>query len=212
MPNNEHELLPLVVQENNVLIDAALLHQKLKAKGRFYDWITYRIKEYCFEENKDFFATKKVQSKQGGHNRIEYLLTLDMAKELAMLERNEVGRTIRRYFIAKEKELRSQSQLPHHAELFRGLKAKNVNDRRMYPYKEILKRCGYSTKSGTGQRRARYWQHFIKEGHELYITQEMALHLHHQRQVFNNRLALKEMQPVLPFDFGNPLQLKGGAL
>ena len=205
MPNKSHELLPIVVQENNALIDAYLLHQKLKSNGRFRDWINYRIKEYGFKAGEDYFAAKKFHSKQGGHNAIEYLLTIDMAKELAMLERNETGRAIRRYFIEKEKELRGISQLPAQHQLFKGLKAKTVNDRRLYPYKEILSRCGYSTKAGTGQRRAKYWQHFVKEGHLLFITEDFALHLHHQKQVFNNRAALKAMQPVLPLDFG-----KGG--
>lgn len=203
MRNTQHELLPIVVQEQHALVDASLLHRRLKSGTPFHTWIKRRIEEYDFINGQDFYTNLFKSS--GGRPATGYMLTLDMAKELAMLERNEVGRNIRRYFIEKEKELRSISHLPAGPQLFKGLKAKTVNDRRMYPYKEILSRCGYSTKAGTGQRRAKYWQHFIKEGHMLFITEEFALHLHHQKQVFNNRTALKAMQPVLPLDFG-----KGG--
>lgn len=207
MPNTQHELLPIVVQENSQLVDASLLHRKLKSSGRFYDWITYRIKEYGFKENEDFFATKKVQSgfKGGGHNRLDYLLTLDMAKELAMLEKNETGRAIRRYFIAKEKELRSISHLPPQPQLFKGLRAKMINGRAMYPYQTVRERSGYSTRSSSAYHKNRYPGHFVLEGRTLLVTVEFSLHLLHARQVLNNRQSLREMQPVLPFDFGTPI-------
>ena len=206
MPSHPHELLPLVVQENNVLIDARLLHQKLRAKTKFTEWIKARIEDYSFIEKQDYFRNFGKSSTKPTH---EFLLTLDMAKELAMLERNEVGRDIRRYFIQKEKELRAVTLLPNEPQLFKGLKPKTVNDRKMFPYQPVLERCGYSTKASSGSRRAKYWQHFVKEGRVLYITTEFALHLYHQKQVYNNRLALKEMQPVLPLDFGSPIS-KGG--
>lgn len=212
MPNITQELIPIVAQDSNVLVDAALLHRKLKSSGRFYDWINYRIKEYGFEESKDYFATKKVQSgfKGGGHNRVDYLLTLDMAKELAMLERNDIGRTIRRYFIAKEKELRAISQLPPQQQLFKGLKPRRINDRVLYPYQEILKRSGYSTRASSS-RRHRYWMHFVKEGTKLYITEEFALHLYRQKQVLNNRQVMLAAQPVLALEF-YASKTKGGSL
>lgn len=207
MPTRQHEeLLPIVVQENNVLIDARLLHQKLKAGTKFTEWIKNRIVDYVFEENKDYFRNFGKSTTKPTH---EYLLSLDMAKELAMLERNETGRQIRRYFIAKEKQLRGISTLPKQNELFKGLQPKNVNGRKLFNYRSILERAGYSLNLG-GSRRARYPQHFVLMGHELLITEDFALHLYHQKQVFNNRAVLKEMQPVLPLNFGEPLNEKGG--
>ncbi len=200
MPNVRQELLPLVVQENSVMIDASLLHKKLKIQTPFHTWVKRRIEEYGFEKDKDFCTN--LSKSTGGRQAVNYLLSIDMAKELAMVERNDTGRTIRRYFIEKEKELRGLVHLPAAAALFRGLRPRLVNDRRMYPYQPILERCGYSTRSSSSQRRAKYWQHFIKDGRLLFITEELALHLHHQRQVIQNRVKLKEMQPVLPMDFG----------
>ncbi len=204
-------MLPLVTQENNVLVDARLLHQKLKSGWQYADWIKKRIKEFGFVENQDFFASKKTEAVfRGGHNRVDYLLTLDMAKELAMLEKNEVGRQIRHYFIQKEKELRAVSQLPKETTLFKGLKARRINDRVLYPYREILVRAGYSA-NNNGGRRYRYWMHFVKEGSKLYITEEFALHLYRQKQVLNNRHVMLAAQPVLALEF-YPNQTKGGTL
>lgn len=201
-------MLPLVRQENNVLVDARLLHQKLKSGWQYADWIKKRIKEFGFLENQDFFASKKTEAvfRGGGHNRVDYLLTLDMAKELAMLERNEVGRSIRRYFIAKEKELRAISYLPKETTLFKGLKPRRINDRVLWPYKDVLLRSGYSLNGGS-HRRAKYWMHFVKEGNLLYVTQEFALHLYHQKQVLQNRQVMQAAQPVLAL----PFYEKGGA-
>lgn len=205
--------LPIIQQGDNMLIDARLLHKKLKSGRQYTDWIKFRIKEYNFVENQDFFISQKNEAvfRGGGHNRIDFLLTMDMAKELAMLERNEIGRAIRRYFIQKEKEARGISNLPRVAELFKGLKPKRINDREMYPYREVLERAGYS-KNTNGNRRHRYWMHFVKEGNILYVTKEFSLHLYHQKRVFNNRATMLASTPVLPFDFGSPLQLQGGAL
>ena len=205
MPNNRQELLPIVVQENKQLVDASILHRKLKSSGRYYDWINYRIKEYGFRENEDFFMLKKVQHIGPGKPSYAFFLTLDMAKELAMLEKNETGRAIRRYFIAKEKELRGISHLPPQPQLFKGLRAKMINGRAMYPYQTVRERSGYSTRSSSAYHKNRYPGHFVLEGRTLLITVEFSLHLLHARQVLNNRQSLREMQPVLPFDFGTPI-------
>ncbi|WP_017196275.1 phage antirepressor Ant [Bartonella birtlesii] len=116
-------------QETVQAVNARELHTFLKVTSRFNDWIINRIKEYGFLENKDFvsftknlvkpnisqenqdfvsFTQKRVKPK-GGRPSTEYHITLDMAKELSMVERNEKGRQARRYFIECEKKLRNQS-------------------------------------------------------------------------------------------------------
>ena len=173
-------------------------------------WFQRRVEKYGFEKNVDFFPDLGKTPSKVGRPNIDYYITIDLAKELSMLEENEIGRGFRRYFIQKEKEARGVSQLPNERELFKGLKAKRINDRELYPYAAVLERAGYS-KNTNGNRRHRYWMHFVKEGNILYVTKEFALHLYHQKRVYNNRAAMLASQPVLPLNFGSPLQLQGGA-
>ncbi len=205
MQNVQHDLLPLVVQENNVLVDAQLLHKKLGVKTKFADWIKSKISRYGFEKGKDYFS--EISEKLGaGRKSVNYFISIDMAKELSMLEENETGRQIRRYFIAKEKELRGVSHLPKEVQAFKGLKVEKLNGRKLLPYRESRVRCGYSLKGSCSHHRSRYPQHFVLMGNILYITEEFATHMYRSKQVVNNRTALKEMQPVLALNFGEGLQ------
>lgn len=81
------------------------LHDFLQVKRDFSNWIKGRIREYGFTPGEDFevFA-KSGENSLGGRPTTEYYLTLDMAKELAMVEKNEVGRKVRKYFIEVEKQ------------------------------------------------------------------------------------------------------------
>lgn len=205
----EANMLPLIIQQDKVLVDARLLHQRLQSGHKFTDWIKIRIEEFGFIENQDFFASEKTEAvisrHLGGSNKKDYHLTLDMAKELAMLERNDVGRNIRRYFIAKEKEVRGAvtNTLAPVTGLFKGIEKQNINNRKLFAYKAYLLKIGMNAKSGGASTRvAKYPQHFVKFNNLLYITEEFALHLHHQRQVTLNRTVLKNAQPVIPLNFG----------
>ncbi|EKL0158312.1 antA/AntB antirepressor family protein, partial [Escherichia coli] len=107
------QLIPVfngtIDNETTLLVNARDLHSFLGVGRMFAHWVKERIAEYGFVENQDFvIACQNWQAKgRGGHNRKEYHLTLDTAKELAMVERNEKGRQIRRYFIECEKKLRN---------------------------------------------------------------------------------------------------------
>jgi phage anti-repressor protein len=91
--------------------DGRELHLFLKNGKQFSDWIKQRIGQYGFEENQDFvIASPKSEAKRGGHNRTDYHLTLDMAKELSMVENNDQGRQARRYFIEMERRAHAQPQ------------------------------------------------------------------------------------------------------
>ena len=106
------ELIKL--QPHDTLIQAVSareLHAFLQSRQQFADWIKNRIADYDFVENQDFVTFSENYEK--GRPRLEYALTLDMAKELSMVERNEQGKEARRYFIECEKQLQAQqSQLP----------------------------------------------------------------------------------------------------
>lgn len=87
--------------------DARELHGYLQNGDKFADWIKTRVEKYGFEENRDFaIASGNSEAKRGGHNRKDYHLSIDMAKELGMVENNDQGRKIRRYFIECEQRLR----------------------------------------------------------------------------------------------------------
>lgn len=91
-------------------VNARELHAFLEVQTRFNDWIKNRVDEYGFIENQDFIAF--TENLVNGGRRIEYALSLDMAKELSMVERNAKGKQARQYFIDCEKRL-SGSLIPH---------------------------------------------------------------------------------------------------
>lgn len=99
-----------------LLVNARELHQKLENGKQFSDWIQHRISKYGFTENLDFIVLHQLVNVDRGffgtreESRKEYHITLDMAKELCMLERSELGQQARRYFIQKEKEANALKQ------------------------------------------------------------------------------------------------------
>lgn len=84
-------------------VNARELHAFLEVQTRFNDWIKNRVDEYGFIENQDFITF--TENLVNGGRRIEYALSLDMAKELSMVERNAKGKQARQYFIDCEKRL-----------------------------------------------------------------------------------------------------------
>lgn len=89
-------------------VDARELHAFLGVGKVFAAWIQDRIKQFEFVENQDFVCFPISESKdqpvgRGGHNRLDYRFTLDMAKELSMVERTPKGKEARQYFIECER-------------------------------------------------------------------------------------------------------------
>lgn len=88
-------------------IDARELHKRLDNGTRFNDWIAARIREYEFEDGRDFYSISSKTPGKAGRPRKDYLLTLTTAKELAMVERTDQGRAIRRALIELEERVAS---------------------------------------------------------------------------------------------------------
>lgn len=85
-------------------VNARELHEVLESKQDFSTWIKKRLDEVDAVENVDFIKLhKKMELSKTGQVGVEYILSTDIAKEIAMLERNEVGKKVRRYFIEFEK-------------------------------------------------------------------------------------------------------------
>lgn len=113
----EGEIVPIYENSKGErLINARELHKALESKRQFANWMRQRIEHYEFAEYQDFFTfnkfVKRDQKDNLGNRIIEYYLTIDMAKELCMVENNEVGRKIRKYFIEVEKRYRSIVESP----------------------------------------------------------------------------------------------------
>lgn len=93
-------------------VNARELWQFVESRRDFSNWIQYRIEKYGFVENEDYLRNKFVGQvpHQGGLRAVEqidYYLTIDTAKEMAMVEANAKGREVRRYFIDCERQARA---------------------------------------------------------------------------------------------------------
>lgn len=98
----------LLAGEKTPTVSARDLHRFLEVNSKFADWIKNRIAKYGFEDGADFVTvSKKLES---GGIQHEYHISLDMAKELSMVENNQKGRQARRYFIQCEKKARGDVQ------------------------------------------------------------------------------------------------------
>ncbi len=84
-------------------VNARDLHKMLEVKAEFSHWIKRRIKQCKFEENYDYtLVVKKDEQVSGAKYLNEYIISVDMTKHLGMMERNEKGHEIRKYYIEQE--------------------------------------------------------------------------------------------------------------
>jgi phage anti-repressor protein len=98
-----NELIKIENKRGIQTVNARDLHGFLDVQSKFADWIKNRIDKYDFIDGKDFTALSK--SLENGGIKKEYHITLNMAKELSMVENNKRGRQARLYFIECEKKL-----------------------------------------------------------------------------------------------------------
>ena len=113
---NLNELLPIGEKNGQKAVNARDLHSFLQLGKDFSTWIKNRIDKYDFIEGKDFQTLYldyqgnllNIRLPQNGDSenqqvsKIEYALSISMAKELSMIENNERGKQARKYFIACE--------------------------------------------------------------------------------------------------------------
>lgn len=92
------------------VVNARDLHEYLEVQSKFADWIKNRIEKYEFIEGQDYVTVSK--NLENGGRSFDYAITLDMAKELSMVENNLQGKKARKYFIRVEKESRSLLAIP----------------------------------------------------------------------------------------------------
>lgn len=104
-------LIPLHEARGAYWVDARLLHVALGSGTRFSDWIARRLADTLASEGEDFYSELS-KTPETGRPATQYHLSVDLAKEVAMLDRTERGKAIRRYFIAAERVLREGGPAP----------------------------------------------------------------------------------------------------
>jgi len=131
--------MQLIKIDDEQMIDARELHSFLGVGSKFHIWIKRRIEEYGYTQGVDFIVIKNDRSEI-----ISLRLSLDVAKELCMVERNDRGREARQYFIEVEKSWREQNKNPLRAlqqtvnELVRVDELSRDNARRLGKVEERL--------------------------------------------------------------------------
>ena len=104
-----NELLKInTTDSERITVSARDLHEALEVKTQFKDWFP-RMCEYGFEDGKDFCSF--LSESTGGRPSQDAQITVDMAKEIAMLQRTEKGKEVRKYFIQIEKEWNSPERV-----------------------------------------------------------------------------------------------------
>lgn len=106
-----NQLIPTSTDEQgNILVSGRDLHIFLSIKTEYKKWFS-RMAEYGFEENIDYTRVTQKSPTLGGMQDItDHAMTLDMAKEISMIQRNDKGKQARQYFIEVEKEYK-QNQI-----------------------------------------------------------------------------------------------------
>ncbi len=105
----ENELVPVYeTSTGEKVVYGSELHEVLEVKSNYREWIKRRVLDIDAEEDEDF-TTVEIPTVSGGTSKKDHIIKLDAAKEMAMLERNEKGKQVRRYFIQVEKKYKAAS-------------------------------------------------------------------------------------------------------
>lgn len=136
---NELQSIDLVdfTPEGKVEISGRQLHMKLNVKTRYNDWFS-RMVEYGFVEGTDFYSNLSKTSSDGGRPSTDHILTLNMAKEIAMLQRTPEGQEIRRYLLKVEEDWNSPEKVMARAIVMANNKLKELTTKNYKLENEIV--------------------------------------------------------------------------
>lgn len=98
--------------EHDPIVSGRQLHEALGVNSNYTTWFD-RMTEYGFVENQDYVLLSNFgnQTGRGGHNKVDHAIKLDMAKEIAMIQRTDRGKEVRQYFIQIEKDFNSPEKI-----------------------------------------------------------------------------------------------------
>lgn len=107
-----NEIINITLNDNHEpVVSGRQLHEALEVKTEYKKWFS-RMTEYGFNENEDFLkVTQKCLTSSTGQNTTDHIIKLDMAKEIAMIQRTERGKQVRQYFIQVEKDFNSPEKI-----------------------------------------------------------------------------------------------------
>lgn len=104
---NMNELFKVLYDNDRITLSARELHEFLEVGTEFAKWMQ-RMSEYGFTKNVDYeVIVKNDENSKGGRPSTDYQITVEMAKEIAMIQRSEKGKQARQYFIQLEKNWNS---------------------------------------------------------------------------------------------------------
>lgn len=106
----ENKLDLIADNSEDMKVSGRKLHMFLDVATRYNDWFS-RMLEYGFEEGKDFYSKMSKSENGFGRPQIDHEMTIDIAKEISMLQRTEKGKQARRYFIQLEKDWNSPEKV-----------------------------------------------------------------------------------------------------
>ena len=108
------ELIKIIEREGRQLVSGRELHEFLEIRTKYKDWFR-RMVEYGFEEEIDFIRVAQKRATNNLKNPvttvIDHAISIDMAKEISMIQRTEKGKIARQYFINCEKKLKEVKKL-----------------------------------------------------------------------------------------------------
>ena len=108
------ELIKIIEREGRQLVSGRELHEFLEIRTKYKDWFR-RMVEYGFEEEIDFIRVAQKRATNNLKNPvttvIDHAISIDMAKEISMIQRTEKGKASRQYFINCEKKLKEVKKL-----------------------------------------------------------------------------------------------------
>lgn len=108
------ELIKIIEREGRQLVSGRELHEFLEIRTKYKDWFR-RMVEYGFEEEIDFIRVAQKRATNNLKNPvttvIDHAISIDMAKEISMIQRTEKGKIARQYFINCEKKLKAVKKL-----------------------------------------------------------------------------------------------------
>ena len=107
-----NELINVTLNDSHEpVVSGRQLHEALGVKTEYRKWFG-RMAEYGFEENQDFVrVTQKCPTPGGLQDMTDHVIKLDMAKEIAMIQRTDKGKEVRQYFIQVEKDFNSPEKI-----------------------------------------------------------------------------------------------------